>query len=201
MSFKISNLPIALDQSVNGPITSWSPNKWLAQIAALLSGGYRSWLRITASFTRPSDTTAYASGDLVANSTVAGSVVPIRLLGAARNIGGQGIINRLTLGKTGTTLTNAQFRVHFYLQSPTVSNGDNGAWISNAAGYLGSVDVTIDKAFSAGSQGYSTITEGNQITFTADANTKDIYALVEARGAYTPASGETFTLAVRVEQR
>jgi hypothetical protein len=29
----------------------------------------------SASFTRPADTTAYASGDLVANSTTAGSVV------------------------------------------------------------------------------------------------------------------------------
>ena len=29
------------------------------------------------SFTRPGDTTPYASGDLVANSTTAGSVVPL----------------------------------------------------------------------------------------------------------------------------
>jgi hypothetical protein len=34
---------------------------------------------VSATFTRPSDTTAYASGDLVANSTTAGSVTPLTL--------------------------------------------------------------------------------------------------------------------------
>ena len=32
---------------------------------------------VTATLTRPADTTAYASGDLVANSTTAGSVTPL----------------------------------------------------------------------------------------------------------------------------
>lgn len=37
---------------------------------------------LSGSFTRPSDTTAYASGDLVANSTTAGSVtMQIRVSG------------------------------------------------------------------------------------------------------------------------
>ena len=47
----------------------------------LLSAGFAlanqlgDFINSSASFTRPGDTTAYASGDLVANSTTAGSVV------------------------------------------------------------------------------------------------------------------------------
>src|SRR5690349_6681850 len=99
-------------------------------------------------FTRPSDTTAYASGDLVANSTTAGSVTPISLT-AKSGTAGYRAIKRVRLKKSGTSVTNASFRAHFYTASPVASNGDNAAWLTdNAANYLGSIDVSTDKAFS-----------------------------------------------------
>ena len=71
---------------------------------------------LSASFTRPNDTTAYASGDLVANSTTAGSVVPLQIdLGNVAAVG-HGItrITRARLTKSGTSPTNANFRIHLY---------------------------------------------------------------------------------------
>jgi hypothetical protein len=76
-------------------------------------------------FTRPADTTAYAAGDLVANSTVAGSVV-LDTVAVARNNDEAFTLLRCRLQKSGTTITNASFRVHVYSAAPTFTNGDNG---------------------------------------------------------------------------
>lgn len=142
-------------------------------------------------FARPSDTTAYALGDLVANSTTAGSVMPLTLM-AANQAGGGQLLRRLRLRKSGAGVTNASFRVHLYSASPTVANGDNGAWSSNGvATYLGAVDIAVDKAFTDGAAGNGAPLVGAEISF--DAATA-VYALIEARAAYTPVSGEIFTL-------
>lgn len=144
-------------------------------------------------FTRPADTTAYASGDLVANSTTAASVVPIAL-SAARNNGGSGLIRRARLKKSGTGVTNAAFRVHLYQSSPTVTNGDNGAIAATESGYIGHFDVTVDQVFSDASKGIGAAAVGPDVVFSAADGSTNIYALLEARGAYTPASAEVFTL-------
>jgi hypothetical protein len=146
---------------------------------------------VSASFTRPADVTAYASGDLVANSTTAGSVVPMAITaGQVANASFQ--VRRVRIRKSGTSTTNASFRLHLYNASPTPANGDNGAWSTNqAANYLGAIDVTVDKAFTDGAAGQAT----------TEINAKGaLYGLLEARGAYTPASAEAFTVSLEVMQ-
>lgn len=143
------------------------------------------------SFNRPADTTAYASGDLVANSTTAGSVLPLTLE-VARAAGGNQLVRRVRMRKSGTGITNAAFRVHFYAALPTVTNGDNGVWLSaGSANYLGFADVTIDKAFSDGAVGVAA--PAADVLFNGGTG---LFALVEARGAYTPVSGETIAVDV-----
>ena len=146
--------------------------------------------------TRPADVTAYASGDLVANSTTAGSVTPLSFT-VARVAAGSGMIRRLRIKTSSTSITNAQFRLHLYTTSPTVTNGDNGVWLSaGSANYIGSMDVTLDKAFSDGAAGLSAVTE---INF-ALASGQLVYGLLEARAAYTPTSAGTFDVALEVIQ-
>ena len=146
-------------------------------------------------FTRPADTTAYASGDLVANSTTAGSVTPLTLK-IWPSGSGQTIIQRVRLAKTGTSVANAAFRVHFYQATQTVANGDNAAWSSSGAqDYLGNVDVTAMYAFTDGANGFGAAAAGAEMRYKLKTGAT-IYALIEARGAYTPASAEVFTLYV-----
>jgi hypothetical protein len=155
---------------------------------------------VAASFTRPADTTAYAVGDLVANSTTAGGVAPLSLA-AARVNAGTGLVRRVRLSTSHTGLAgNEQFRVHLFKTAPTCANGDNGAFSVNgiAAVHLGFADVTLDRVFSDGSKGVGVPASGSDILFDAGAGSQNIYALIEARGAYTPASGESFTLALEV---
>ncbi len=150
----------------------------------------------SASFTRPNNTTAYASGNLVANSTTAGSVVPMSLsLGNSSGVGSFRL-TRARLIKSGTTATNANFRVHLYQASPTAANGDGGAWsTSNAADWLGNIDVTSMLAFTDGCCGTGSFPAGSEGYLKLSAG-KTIYALLEAKAAYTPVANEVFTLVI-----
>lgn len=172
----------------------------LANIAALV-GATRLAAIITAlPFTRPADTTAYASGDLVANNVTAGSVVPISLAAARVNAGIVGI-RRVRLKKSGTSVTNATFRVHLFGALPVPAVGDNTAISTTGAGaYLGACDIASMQAFTDGAVGVAVPLVGVDIMGAAGAGVKTLYALLEARGAYTPASAETFTLTAEVLQ-
>ena len=152
-------------------------------------------LNPTANFTRPSDTTAYASGDLVANSTTAGSVAAMSLT-VTNTAAGSFMLRRIKLHKSGTSTTNASFRVHLYRGSATITcaNGDNAAFSTDqAANYLGAFDVTIDRAFTDGAAGLGIPVVGNDINI-KNASGSTIQALIEARAAYTPANAEVFTV-------
>lgn len=151
---------------------------------------------ISGSFTRPNDTTAYASGDLVANSTTAGSVVPVTLGGFGESGGaGSTMIRRCVIRKSGTGTTSASFRVHLYdTSSITFANGDNSAWSTNkVANYLGAFDVTVDRAFTDGAWGAGAPVTGSEL-LERFASGQSLYAVVEARGAYTPTANEVFTI-------
>lgn len=149
----------------------------------------------TGNFTRPGDTTPYASGDLVANSTTAGSVVPVTLA-VARVNNGSVMLRRLKLHKSTTTTTNAAFRVHLFRAVPgTVTNGDNGVFsVSGVADYLGGFDVTIDRAFTDGAAGFGMPIIGNDISVKVANGAMTIFALVEARAAYVPGNAEVITI-------
>jgi hypothetical protein len=156
----------------------------------------------TANFTRPADTTAYASGDLVANSVSSGSAAPMELTVARKN-GGTGRIARLRLTKSSLSIANAAFRVHLFRSAPVIQagSGDNLAMLSNnALGYLGGFDVTTDRGFSDGVKGFAGVISGPYLTFECASDSTKLYALIEARGAYAPASAETFTLALEVDR-
>lgn len=153
---------------------------------------------MTGTFTRPADTNAYTSADLVANSTTAGDVVAVELKHIGNRPAGTGIIRRVGLRKSTVGTTNASFRVHLMRDDPaTVTNGDNGAFsISGAANYLGYADVTIAQAFTDGAVGFAAPAVGSEFMIRLGPAEQDIWAMVEARGAYTPGSAEIFTVGV-----
>ncbi len=158
------------------------------------------------SFTRPADTTQYADNDLVANSTTAGSVVPMSFQVGANKAIGIFSLNRVRLVRSQSSVTTASFRLHLYSALPAVTNGDNAAFESTkAANYLGyiSVDATTlpgDK-FSDGSVGVGSVPAEGTMHIRLSAGST-VYALLEAKGTYTPADSEVFTTILElVEQR
>ena len=158
----------------------------------------------SSSFTRPNDTNAYTSGDLVANNVTNTSVTPMSWVVSANPVHGNFVIPRVRMKHSTTTTTNGTFRLHLYNSLPTVTNGDNGAWTSIESGYLGCFDITADKAFSDGAGGQGVPTSGTGTYITIDAGgtspfTKTIYGLLEVRAAYAPGAQEVFTLTLETQ--
>lgn len=152
--------------------------------------------RVSASFNRPANTTPYASGQLVANNVTNTSVTPMEFP-VSRAAGLGGMIRRARIRKNNAGITNANFRLHLYSVAPTPANGDGGTWSTNqAANYIGAIDVSVGTIFTDGAAGNGVPNVGSEINFTSDV----VYGLLEARGAYTPASGETFTVSLEVLQ-
>lgn len=169
-----------------------------------VSGGINIVQAASATITRPGDTTAYTSGDLVANSTTAGSVNALQFITLARVSGGGGEITGVTIQKSTNVVTSVALRVHLFTTIPTfVTNGDNTAIstvvVALAKGYLGYVDVSTFVAFSdvAWGSGAPDNSRGS-IAFAATAQI--IYGIVEARGAFTPGNAEVFTVSLAARQ-
>jgi len=161
-----------------------------------------------AAITRPADTTQYASGDLIANSTTAGSVGAFIFSLGAQMTAQTFLLRKLRLRKSSNVVTSALFRMHFFTENPFASapaGGDNAALVlaaSNIANYVGYIDVTVDKAiFNAadGAAGFGVPTEGAELAIQMAASVTtgfSLYGVLEARSTYTPASGEVFTATI-----
>jgi hypothetical protein len=147
----------------------------------------------SAAMTRPADTSAYSVGDLIANNTVAGSVVPIPLA-VARVNNGSGMIRRLRLKTNDAAFAAAVIRVHLYRDSPSVTNGDNGVFLTTESNYIGYADITLNRHFSDAEKGFGVPAVGSEWSFQPSAGTQTIFALFEARTAVTPSSATVFTL-------
>jgi hypothetical protein len=149
---------------------------------------------ITATFTRPADTTAYTTGDLVANSTTAGSVVPMSFFVPGAN----GFkLWRVSVSANSATDTNAKFRLHLYSSATiTAANGDNGAWSTTSSGYLGFVDVDASgEAFTDNLTGWGTyLVSSVNVPLLFALTSHKVYGLLSATAAYTPTSAEVFTV-------
>lgn len=150
---------------------------------------------VAATFTRPADTTQYAVGDLIANSTTAGSCQPMRFGPVVEQLGHSVRIDAARIFKSGTSVTSAQFRLHLWRASPgTPTNGDNGAIALAGTDYVGAIDVTMDTAWTDGAFGRGLPLTNTPMTATPRDGGMQMFGYLEARGTYTPASGEVFTV-------
>ena len=150
-----------------------------------------------ASFTTPSGTTAYASGQLIANSATAGSVTPLSFTVCRDTTGATGMVRRARIKTADTGFAGATVRLHLYKSSPAVANGDHGTFSSSEADWLDDIDLILDHAFSDPfEKGVGTPTHGSEINYDCVAGSQAIYGLVEARSAITPQGAKTFTVTV-----
>jgi hypothetical protein len=170
-------------------------------------------------FTRPADTTAYAAGataapgnagDLVANSTTAGSVTPMKFP-VAKGPGQTAYIRSARLFRTGGTLATGQhniagnFRLHLFncTNEVSVANGDNGAFnarpVSAWVGYIDLTPIACAPGLRTGAGTSVQVYQGSptrvpEIVINLSTNQVSVQALLETRVAFTPISGEIFTI-------
>ena len=152
---------------------------------------------VQSTFNRPNDNIQYTLGDVVSNST---TTPPVNVISGAALVAGRGgIIQNMVLAKTGTNVTNAAFNVHFYTYSgATIPGYDNfpmTGLYANSPYSLGYVSFpTMTAAVGAGSIGRAFYQQAAFEYTTTD--TPNLYWILEANGAYTPAAGEGFSLLV-----
>lgn len=156
----------------------------------------------SANFSVPNSAATYAIGDLIANSATAGSVTPLSFANVARVAAGAASIVKARLSKTGTGITGAAFELDLFSASPTVANGDDGAYLPNqAASFLGTFQfgTTNMRVFSDGVSCNGVTATGHPITLDLASGTT-VYGLLRAAGNYVRTAGETFTITLEVEQ-
>ena len=153
----------------------------------------------SSNFTRPANTTTYATGQLVANSTTAGSVAPLSWT-AARVSAGNFRITRTRMSLSSKSVTSTSFRVHYFNASTAVQNGDGATFDpTTLADEVCEMDVTISLAGNDVSLGYGAPNQGVSCDVALGSGST-LYGLVEARAAYGPGSGETITVIPEIHQ-
>lgn len=159
---------------------------------------------ISASYTRPADTTAYAAGDVLANSTSAATILTFPNVARANGLGF--LIDGVTVAYSGAPATKPDLQLWLFDSTVAMQN-DNAAWnpsdaeMETCLGYisLGGGSATIAAPLAS---------NGNMVQFVAAAvksnacasGSTSIFGIVVVRNAYTPTSGEKFTFRLHVIQ-
>jgi hypothetical protein len=164
------------------------------------------------SISRPADTVQYSVGDIVSNNAVAANCDPFRWSNCNRVPTGTFTVVRLRMYKTSASLTNAAFRVHLFTAQATQNSADNVAISLTPSGassldqYLGAVDITMTQAWASTAYGFSDSLgifvklPPSQANVSTPAVGRTLFGYIEARAAYTPASGENFGMYLDVVQ-
>ena len=166
------------------------------QVGSLLSASYE--------LTRPADTTAYAAGDAIANSTTAWAVVPLQFT-VSGEFGATGLIIGARLFTSSATAFAAT-RLWLFNRQPFAAAGyqaDNSALaltyaaMTSTGGCMGYVDFATFTARTTSAVSIATSPQ-TELDFTCGPTNNVIYGLFEAMSAFTPASAQTFTATLSV---
>jgi hypothetical protein len=171
-------------------------NQWVAATSELLNSvkavGFQS--TVSASFTRPADTNAYAAGDAVSNATSSPTI--LTFAGAARAAGGTGLILSARHIKNNTTA--ASYRLWLYRETAAAVN-DNAQFAllwENRANRIGFIDFAHTTG-GTGSDSSSSLATFVNLPFTAAGTA--LFGQLTTPG-YTPASGEQHFIELSIAQ-
>jgi hypothetical protein len=149
--------------------------------------------KVSATFTRPSDTTTYAVGDSVSNSTSAPVVFQLDL-GAVGAVAGQEIeIRKLAVVSSAKQSLLPLFNVYLNNATFTASNDNSALDIADATMEDGGCWFNCDvQNFTASNARVAYVNIAAPMILAA-ADTK-FYGVIQAANAYVPVSAEKFTI-------
>lgn len=157
---------------------------------------------ISSTFTRPSDTTAYAANDNIETSTSAPTSGGLTLAGAARVSGGSGVITDVIIDSSADPATTLQGEVWLFEAAVSANQNDNAAFALADADVLLLIAVipfTLSSTVAgSGTNSYAHVQNLN-IGFTC-IGTADLRYKVKAKAAYTPISAEVFQVRLKILQ-
>lgn len=139
--------------------------------------------KVDVSFNRPANVTAYSVNDAVNDNPTAGSVTELTWTIPAS----QAVITRVRV-KKGDSGDSPTIRVWFYDAAFTTGAGDNVAFVHPVTDCIGYVDVAVSLDGSDDAVGFADC----QIPVTV----ATLYGELQTLTAFTPSSGETFTVSL-----
>jgi len=151
------------------------------------------------SFTRPSNTTAYAAEDVVNNSTSAPSIITFSTVGGENTEGGkQYYVKSLRVATNNATVTFGSFRLYLTTNTQTAINDNSQQTLlyTNKANVVGYIDFSLSTG-GTGSDSAEAYVTGIDIPVTLTNNV--LYGYLVAKAAYVPASDQQFYLKLTLQ--
>lgn len=158
---------------------------------------------VAASKTRPNDTTAYAAGDVINESTSAGTTWTFAEV--VRTPGGTGTIKRVFIDDSAYVATNLSCELFLSTAAITADN-DNATFTPTDAEMQTVVAVIpVSTAYpgdlTSGAGGNSLLSSAAvDIPFKCAAGSTTLYGVLVARNAYVPVGQEVFRVRVIIQQ-
>lgn len=141
----------------------------------------------SSSFTRPSNTNAYAAKDVVSNAT--SSPASKVFSGVMPSTGGNGSIVKARIS-VSSNATTSRFRLNLFNASPTQQN-DNAQYVelfANASARIGYIDFPATSIAGSGSDCCEALADNIMLAFVLTG--ADLYYELETLDAFTPTSAE-----------
>jgi hypothetical protein len=160
-------------------------------------------LNIAESLLRPNNTTQYTAGDVIAD-TVTG--VQVVFANMARYPGGSGTITDAILTSSANETTKGEFELWLFDTINTAHEADNAAFsptdndMVRLAAILDFTTVFEATAGAGGNVAYMAERTFLPISFKCVAASRNLFATLVVRNAYTPIAFEVFTFRLNVEQ-
>ena len=155
---------------------------------------------LTATLTRPADTTAYEVNDAVSNSTSAPT--SIEIVNAARMLGGSFYIVGALL-ETDQVACGAAMRVHLFTTAIATVN-DNAAytqlWTNRAPTRAVYLDFPAFSTEGSGSTSAISLWTGTPLLCICNAASSSIFPRFVTKTIFTPASAQNFQLTLMVDK-
>jgi len=157
-------------------------------------------VRVSGTFTRPANTTAYAANDVVSNNATA--TTPLELANAVRVAAGSAYLVGLRV-ETNLKSITPRFRVHFFSTAAATVAADNAAHkevYADAAIRRGYVDLVAMSTAADTTNSDMSRAEDYTIRRPMVAAATSFYVVLETLDAFTPASGQSFTVIAVFDQ-
>lgn len=144
-------------------------------------------------FTRPNNTTAYAAGDAISDSTSSPTVITFSNIGS-KNGDVLLLYEAIVMNSSAAGLPNLNLWLFNTAPTPVNDNATLTLTDSENTQCIAVIPITVQSSTNANSRAEAS---NLQRILKLGENTKDLWALLEANGTYSPLANEIFNISLK----
>lgn len=156
----------------------------------------------TVTITRPANTTAYVAGQLISTATTGLTALPTFAMPSQVSLNQRTVINNISvISNNGAAATKCQFAVFLFgVASPSGAGFNDASTFAPTAAASAAVENgmigAIPTLLPLGTAAYGYMLANQAVQINNDSSNRAVYLALVALNAYTPASGETFSVTI-----